>query len=159
MRGNFQVRFCRRAGEGDFSRLASANVDRVIKTVTSFPPARQADLWSGVGVCCAYAGGADRAAIETLRTAAGPYMPQLAMGAAVVAKGRQRAGNPVPHSDLACEVLCGTSSDAAAHMTDLAFENLPTNGTEPAYEILQQRLVAQFTVPAARVSQRKEPMQ
>ena len=88
---------------------AGANIDRVAATIATFPPARQADLWVGVGVGCAYVGGVDRADIETLQTAAGPYQPQLALGTAVVAKGRQRAGNPAPHTDLACEVLCGVS--------------------------------------------------
>jgi hypothetical protein len=136
--------------------LAGANVERMAAMVSNFPPTRQADLWIGVGVGCAYAGGVDRAAIETLRQAAGSYLPRLALGAAVVAKGRLRAGNPVPHSDLACEVLCGLSREKAAYLVDVAFQNLPTNGVVPAYEILQQRLELQFAGLAEHVDQRKE---
>jgi hypothetical protein len=138
--------------------LVGANVDRVAATIATFPSARRADLWAGIGVACAYAGGAERADIERLRQVAGEYRPQLALGAAVVAKGRQRAGNPAPHSDLACRILCGRSSDEAAHITDVAFQNLPLDGVEPAFQVLQRRLAAEFAAPAERISLREEVM-
>jgi Protein of unknown function (DUF1702) len=135
---------------------AGANVDRIAAIIAAFPQARQADLWVGIGVACTYVGGVDRAAIEALQRAAGPYGPQMALGAAVVAKGRQRAGNPVPHTELACEILCGVSSERAAHILDVAFQNLPTAGPEPAYEILQRRLLAQFAERTESIYQQKE---
>ncbi|MBV8693986.1 MAG: DUF1702 family protein [Ktedonobacteraceae bacterium] len=135
---------------------AGANVDRIAAIIASFPGARQADLWVGIGVACTYVGGVDRTTIEALQKAAGPYRPQLALGAAFVAKGRKLAGNPVSHTDLACEVLCGISSERAAQLVDVAFQNLPTDGPEPAYEILQQRLVTQFAERTESVYQQKE---
>jgi enediyne biosynthesis protein E3 len=63
-----------------------ADVGRIPKTIGRFNPGRHADLWSGVGLACAYAGGVDRAAVEVLRSSAGPYLPQLAQGAAFAAK-------------------------------------------------------------------------
>jgi enediyne biosynthesis protein E3 len=125
---------------------SGANVDRVSTTIIAFPAARQAELWSGVGLACAYAGGASRAAIERLRAVAGIYRSQLARGAAVAAKGRQQAGNPAAHTELACEIFCGTSSDMAAHITDIARADLPTDSIEPAYEIWRQRTQAQFAL-------------
>lgn len=136
--------------------LNGANVKRVVAAVNAFPPARQGDLWCGVGVCSAYAGGIDRAEAERLQQASGQYSAHLALGAAVVAKGRQLAGNPAAHSDMACEVFCGVTSDIAASLTDRAFEDLPLDAAEPAYEILQQRLLARFSIPIERLSQRKE---
>ncbi|MBV9020081.1 MAG: DUF1702 family protein [Ktedonobacteraceae bacterium] len=127
-----------------------ANVDHIATTLATFPLERQPDLWSGVGFACAYAGGVDRMDIETLWRTASPYRSQLAVGAAIAAKGRQRAGNLVDHTDLACQVLCGLSSTMAAHMTDVALQNLPTDSVEPAYEVWRQRLAAQFAVPADR---------
>ncbi|MEO7019927.1 MAG: DUF1702 family protein [Ktedonobacteraceae bacterium] len=119
-------------------------VERVATTIAPFPLTRQADLWSGVGLACAYAGGVDRAALEHLQVVANPYRFQLARGAAVAAKGRLQAGNMAPHTELACEVFCGLSSQMAAHIIDITRENLPTNGVEPAYEIWRQRTQAQF---------------
>jgi hypothetical protein len=125
---------------------SGALVDRVASTIATFPPARRIDLWSGVGLACAYAGGVNRAEIEALLQIAGPYRAQLARGAAVAAKGRQQAGNIAPYTELACEVFCGTSSAMAAHIIDNARKNLPANGVEPAYEIWRQRTQAQFAV-------------
>jgi hypothetical protein len=138
---------------------AGANVERISATIATFPQARQSDLWLGVGVGCTYVGGIDREAIESLRRAAGPYGPQMAVGAAFVAKGRQRAGNPASHTGQACEVLCGLSAEQAAHKTDVAFQNLPTDGIEPAFEILQQRLLAQFATLTENEYQQKEAIQ
>jgi uncharacterized protein DUF1702 len=133
-----------------------ANIERIATTIATFPQERQADLWLGIGVGCTYVGGLERAAIEALRRTAGPYRPQLAVGAAFVAKGRQRAGNLAAHTELACEVLCGLTADQAAHLTDLSFQNLPIDGTQPAFEILQQRLLTRFAVAAEQVYQHKE---
>ncbi len=123
---------------------SGALVDRVVMTIATFPSTRQADLWSGVGLACAYAGGVNRTEIESLLTAAGSYRLQLARGAAVAAKGRQQAGNPAPHTDLACQVFCGVSSEQAAHIIDETREGLPVDGAEPAYEIWRQRTQAHF---------------
>ena len=124
--------------------LKGAHVGNVVTAIGQFDQARHADLWSGIGVACAYAGGAERTAIEHLREQAGMYSPQLALGAAVVAKGRQLAKNPALHSDIACEVLCELSSAEAAHVTETAFQDLPINDSEPAFSILQQRIISQF---------------
>ncbi len=121
-----------------------ANVERIAMTITSFPVARQADLWVGIGVACTYVGGVDRAAVEALCNAAGPYLPYLAVGTAFVAKGRQRARNPVAHTALACEVVWGLSADDAAQITTKAMQNIPVDTAEPAFEILQQRIREQF---------------
>jgi hypothetical protein len=121
-----------------------ADVRRLPQTIASFQESRRDDLWSGVGLACAYAGGVDRAAIEALYSAAGPYKPKLAQGAAFAAKTRQRAGNPTFHTELACEIFCGRSVDAAASLTDIALEHLPFDGPVPAYQIWRQRIQSQL---------------
>lgn len=122
------------------------DLERLLALIEAFQPERQGDLWCGVGFACAYAGGVDRSAIENLYAEVAAYRPSLARGAALAAKGRQRAGNLAPHTDLACEVLCGLSAHMAAHLTDVALQDLPTVGVQPAYAIWQQRIEAEFTV-------------
>lgn len=122
-----------------------ANVDRIVATIGAFPETRQADLWGGIGLACAYAAGVvDREAIKTLRIAAGPYGPAMTAGAAVAAKFRMQTGGVAAHTDLACEVLCGLSSKMVAQIANAACDNLPPDGEEPAYEIWRQRLADQF---------------
>lgn len=125
-----------------------AEVDRVSTTISAFPPIRHADLWSGVGLACAYVGGVDRAALETLRAMAESNAPHLAQGAAFAAKARQRAANPAPQTELACGVLCGVSAELAAAITDIALEGLPSDGAEPAYEVWRKRIQAEFAKEA-----------
>ncbi len=131
--------------------VGGADVAWIPATIATFPPGRRADLWSGVGLACAYAGGVERAGLEALLARAGPYAPHLAQGAAFAAKARQRAGNPSPHTELACRVLCGLGADAAGAVTDAAVEGLPPDGTAPAYEIWRHRIRAHF-VPQAVTS-------
>jgi len=117
-----------------------ADVDRIPITIAKFALSRRGDLWSGVGLACAYAGGASPTSMETLKKTAGPYLPQLAQGAAFAAKARQRAGNYAPHTDTACRIFCGFSADCAAAVTDEALKDLPIDREKPAYQIWRERI-------------------
>ncbi len=117
-----------------------ADVGRIPVTIAAFNPSRQGDLWSGVGLACAYAGGVDAAAIEALQRAADPYKRQVALGAAFAAKARQQADNQAEHTEIACRIFCDLSADQAAAITDEALEDLPGDGNEPAYEIWRARI-------------------
>ncbi|HEX6289029.1 MAG TPA: DUF1702 family protein [Herpetosiphonaceae bacterium] len=128
--------------------VEGTDIPRVVNRIESFPSERQADLWSGVGLACTYAGGVDRAAIEALQQSAGAYRVHLAQGASFAAKARQRAGNPTSHANMACEVLCGRSADDAAHVTDIALAQLPADGADPMYEIWRRRIRAHFAEEA-----------
>jgi hypothetical protein len=121
-----------------------ADPARIAGAVGRFVPMRQADLWSGVGLACAYAGGADAAAVAALARAAGAFAPHMAQGAAFAAKARERAGNPAAHTELACELLCGTSAAEAAALTETSLKGLPSDGAEPAYEAWRRRIRAHF---------------
>lgn len=122
-----------------FSR--GADVPAVAATITGFAPARHLDLWLGVGVAIGYVGGVDQATIEAAQAAAGPHALHLGVGAAFVAKGRHRAGNPTSDTDLACRVLCGApSSEMMATVVDHLWTHLPDTPARPAYDALQRRL-------------------
>jgi hypothetical protein len=124
--------------------VEGADTTQIPCTIANFAPHRHADLWSGVGLACTYAGGVDADAIQALRMAAGPFGACLAQGAAFAAKARQRACNPAPHSELACSLLCGCSAQEAAQVTDVALVDLPADGAKPAYAIWRQRIQQLF---------------
>lgn len=138
---------------------AGANVERVVATITAFPQARQADLWSGVGLACGYTGGVDRPTVESLQSAVGPYRSQLAVGVAAAAKFRHQGSNQAAHNEMACEVLWGLPSEEVARLADLALQNLPTNSGEPAYEIWRQRIQTQLATRVESQYQQKEMIQ
>ena len=131
--------------------LAGGNIDQVADKIGSFPLTRHADLWGGIGLACGYTGGVDRAAIETLQIASGPYKLHMAVGCAIAANARRRAGSPAPYAELACEVLCGTSSVQASEIVERAFRNLPKGGSDPAYEQWRQQIATQLA-PLLKVS-------
>jgi len=124
--------------------VAGADVAHLPQIIAGFPSSRQADLWSGVGLACAYAGGRERDALEALRQASGPWQAMLAQGAAFAAKEPQRAGNPAAHTELACGVLCRLSAEESASLTDEMLENLPKDGDEPAFATWRRRLQDYF---------------
>ena len=102
------------------------------------------DLWSGIGLACAMAGGADRAGIEELKSLSGDHQAALAQGATFAAKARQQAENPTDHTELGCQILCGLDADSAAQLTDAMRRCLPADGKVPAYEIWRRRIQSQF---------------
>jgi len=140
--------YARRAFDQGLGRslwfVEGADATQIAAAIAAFPEARQPDLWRGVGLACAYAGGRQRSHLELVREAAGPYLAQAAQGAAFAAKARERAGNPAPHTELACGILCGVSAQAAAAVTDDALRDLPPDGVEPAYEIWRRRIQEQL---------------
>lgn len=123
-----------------------ADVARIRNSIARFPFERQRDLWSGCGLAAAYAGVADRDALERLKESAGGWKAEVAQGAAFAAKARQLARNPTEHTELACNILCGMTASESANLTDVALINLPAD-TEalPAYEIWRQRIQLRFS--------------
>jgi hypothetical protein len=136
--------YARRAFDQGLGRsiwfVKGADIYRISGTIRTFDSSRRADLWSGAGLACAYAGGLDHQELLRLQILSGPYAHYVAQGASFAAKTRQRAGNQAAHTDQACEVLCGMSSDAAATVTDVALNRLPPGVSVPQYEIWRRRI-------------------
>ncbi len=136
--------YARRAFDQGLGRslwfIDGANTQRIPSTIAGFPVSRRADLWSGIGLACAYAGGVDGEAIRVLAASSENYRPQLAQGAAFAAKARQLAGNPAAHTELACQIICNVSAENAAQITDAALMDLPGEDAQPAYEVWRHRI-------------------
>lgn len=125
--------------------VKGADVAAVASAINAFSSARHDDLWSGVGLACAYAGGCGRAAIESLRAAAGGHLPALAQGVAFAAKSRQHAENLNPHTETVCRLICGHSAEETAAITDAALKDLREEGGMPAYEVWRRRIQNNIT--------------
>ena len=133
--------------------VGGADPDWITKTVAVFPESRRADLWSGVGLACAYAGGADAWEIKRLRVAANAFYPHLAQGAVFAAGARSHAGNPAGHTELACQLLCDLSAQAATGVSDET-RIVAREDSEPAYEVWRRLIRMKFT---GQERQRREP--
>ena len=120
--------------------VKGADVIAVGNAIKAFPSARRDDLWSGVGLACAYAGGCEWAAIKSLRTAVDEHFPAFAQGVAFAAKTRQHAANLNSHTETVCRLICGHSAEETAAITDAALENLREENGLPAYEVWRRRI-------------------
>jgi hypothetical protein len=140
--------YARRAFDQGLGRslwfVNGADPGRIAATIGAFPEGRRPDLWSGVGLACAYAGGRSREAVEALQRAAAPWTPELAQGAVFAATARLRAGGPIADTELACQVLCGCGMEGAAAISDAAEAGLPADGAEPAFEVWRRRIQERF---------------
>lgn len=140
--------YARRAFDHGLGRsvwfTSGADVQTLLDVLRTFPTNRHADLWSGVGLACGYTGGVQRPTLDALCEAAGSYRPELALGVVVAAKARRDVGNPAEHNELACEVLCGLTSQQAAGLAETALAELPATGDEPLYETWRQRILETF---------------
>jgi enediyne biosynthesis protein E3 len=74
--------------------------------IEKFAPEKRMDLWRGLGIACAYAGGCDETVLKDIMAAAGDYRRQLATGAVMTAICRHKAGYITGGTELACKVLC-----------------------------------------------------
>jgi hypothetical protein len=125
--------------------VCCADVAYIADTIAKFPPHRHPDLWSGIGLACAYAGGADERRIAALLHSAGDHYPELAQGVAFAAKARLRAGIPADQTERVCRIVCEMDCAGTATITDEALERLPSDDREPAYEIWRRRVQDQLT--------------
>jgi len=120
--------------------VGGADVERVTTIIEEFSVARRRDLWAGVGLACAYAGGAGASALEKLHVNADKYMPHVRQGVAFAAKARERAVNPAAHTDLASRILCGVSAARASEICESTLRNLSTESGDRSYESWRQKI-------------------
>jgi len=130
--------------------------DQISEAISSFPALYQCDAWSGIGLACAYAGGATASDLQELVSMAGRFVSALAQGAAFAAKARQLAGNEAAHTELACAALAGVNLEQAAALCDRALTQINRDSSSP-YQQWRELVQNSFARNAApEVAQLKE---
>jgi len=124
--------------------VEGADVRRIAHTIGRFPAARHADLWAGVGLASAYAGGTDEEAIRLLAELSGEHRPALAQGVVFACETRRKVGNIATHTALASRVICGMPVETAADIAIEEREKLPRDRELPAYEVWRIRIQSHF---------------
>jgi hypothetical protein len=89
---------------------AAASPLSLIAQLRRFDQSRHADLWAGVGLAAAYAGGATAGELRQFFVAAGVHQRWLRQGAAFAAEAHALAGWIPAHADLACSLWNGRSA-------------------------------------------------
>jgi hypothetical protein len=125
--------------------VGGTDAELVATMIDKFPGGRQGDLYAGAGLAATYAGGADEAELRAFADRAGIHRPLVAQGSSFAAEARVRAGLMVPHTELATRVLCGTTPDRAALITqEVRPADARAHGELPAYEAWRQRIADEF---------------
>lgn len=104
---------------------------QISKTISGVPALYQCDAWSGIGLACAYAGGAAAPDLQEFVSVAGRFDSALAQGAAFAAKARQLAGNQARHTEEACAALARMSTVEAAALCDRALAHVKRDSSSP----------------------------
>jgi enediyne biosynthesis protein E3 len=131
----------------------SANIDAIVGTINAFKQDRKADLWSGIGVACTYAGGTCAEDIERLLKASGQYASSLSQGASIAARFRVRGGNLIKSAEITCNILCGLSVQDAAKLAEVTQLELKIDLNEsiynqyPIYEAWRNELSVRLMKP------------
>jgi hypothetical protein len=86
------------------------------QSIDRFPKARRSEMWHGVGVACAYAGGVGEGVLMELFELAGSYRADFLSGIPFASRMRQRGENASPSTDLACRLLLKMTADQAADL-------------------------------------------
>ncbi len=129
--------------------VSGATVDRVRTTVEAFPPGRHGDLWSGVGLAAAYAGGVSADELRALATIAGNYRIHLSQGASFAAKARACAGNPASQTELACQIFCCSDAATCATLCDETLPSTTAGDGGRAYEQWRANIRRRFERPSS----------
>ena len=129
--------------------VCGADFERIANTVDQLPHLYHADAWSGIGLACAYAGGASAAEIRRAANRCARFVPAMAQGAAFAAKARELAGNPAEHTNAACVVLCGMSAETAAALCGENLQKVEMSSLPSPYQ--QWRMLLQHSFPATPI--------
>jgi hypothetical protein len=134
-----------RQGVGrSLSFVLGMNSDRIALAISRFPSSHQADVWSGVGLALAYAGGLSGQEVEQLLNHAADNHSALAQGVAFAAKARQRGGYVPEHTRVACELVWRQPVERVALITDETLHELPLTTMLSAYAYWQERIRQRF---------------
>ncbi len=98
--------------------VCGADPERIRQAIDRFDEIRRAELWCGVGLACAYAGGVDEDQAKALPEAAGVYHADVRSGALFAASMRQQANNLSPWTERVCRLFLGMPAYEAGAWVD-----------------------------------------
>lgn len=112
--------------------VGGLDVQAAATRLAGFAPERRPDLWSGLGLAVAYAGGASEGELGYLLRASGADGVHFLQGVAFAATARARAEDWSRETDAACRSLLAAEPPAVARRVEEL--RLAHRGTSDAYE-------------------------
>jgi hypothetical protein len=129
--------------------VCGGSIEAAVRTLRSFPETRRGDLWSGLGLAMAYAGGATEGDFANALSATAHERRHFAQGVAFACEARSRAGHVPASAKLAAWTVTGMSAAALANVVRETRDRLPEEERDvPRYEIWR-RSIADMFAPSA----------
>lgn len=128
--------------------VCGASPNRIYETIQSFPAHRWPDLWCGVGLASAYAGGVAENVYRDILEYCSDYLPEFGQGVVLAAHTRIKSNTTVSHTDVASRIFldisqqeCGRIFDAVWDEVMESRENMSEEETMYAgYEIVRKKI-------------------
>jgi hypothetical protein len=121
------------------------------QSIDRFREARRSELWHGVGIACAYAGGVGEDVLIELLEQCGRYQKDFLSGVPFAARMRQKGENASPSTDLACSLLLKMTCDEAANLLVKYMDELSAKWTgtqkdlgRKGYMLIRERVTRRF---------------
>ena len=110
--------------------------------IETFNEIFHSDLWAGLGLAAAYAGGMPQTVIQDLSLKADNYRAELAQGVAFACKTRQLSNTIVTHTELASKICCNLTTTEASEITDIEYQKVIKKNIEGnLYSIWRQNII------------------
>jgi hypothetical protein len=108
--------------------------DKITLRIEAFSSDFHKDLWAGVGLACAYAGGLQEKGLNNLLFLSDCYNLHLAQGVCFGAKARLHSGIAINDTELCTKIICGLSAKSCAEIADKALPDTKLMSSEQAYD-------------------------
>lgn len=127
--------------------VCCARPELIASAIASADRERADDLWSGVGLAAAYAGGVEEQQLDELLIAARGSQRWLSQGAAFGVAAHARARIMPPHADLAAYRMCGVAASSIPSLVEAARRDAVAElgAAPPAYAAWRGRVAEKLS--------------
>ncbi len=131
--------------------VRGASPGRIRQSIDRFSEARRSEIWHGVGLASAYAGGVGEDVLLELLELSGRYRADFLSGIPFAARMRQRGENASQSTDLACRLLLKMTADQAADLLVRYLDEMSAEWTgtqkelgRKGYMLVRERVTHRF---------------
>lgn len=114
--------------------VGGAKVSEIIAIVDRFSEERKSNLWSGVGLACAYAGECGTSDLHQLLIGSKEHIAHFRQGIAFGVEARYRGCIVTDATRKTAEIACGQSVEDLAQLTVATREDVDTGSSGEPYE-------------------------
>ena len=114
--------------------VGGADVAEIVAIVDRFSENRKPDLWSGIGLACAYAGECETSELHQLMTSSKEHITHFRQGIAFGVEARYRGCIVTDATRKTAELTCGQSVEDLAQLTVETQEDLEESSSDEPYE-------------------------